>query len=174
MDTLHNIFTRSSIRRFADRPIPEEVLHEILRAGMSGPTCVNARDWAFVLTTDKQKLTQMADANGSPAAPLKRAAAGILICGDLERAFQPAPDYWVVDGAIAGENMLLAARSLGVEGVWLGTWPQMDRVHRQAALFGLPDTVVPHSVLALGYPAEAPSDEERNLYEEDRVHMGKW
>ena len=120
MDTLHNIFTRSSIRRFADRPIPEEVLHEILRA------------------------------------------------------FQPAPDYWVVDGAIAGENMLLAARSLGVEGVWLGTWPQMDRVHRQAALFGLPDTVVPHSVLALGYPAEAPSDEERNLYEEDRVHMGKW
>ena len=105
---------------------------------------------------------------------LKKAAAAILICGDLERAFPPAKDYWIIDGAIAVQNMTLCADALGLGSVWLGTWPQMDRVEKQAALFNLPETIVPHSALALGYPAKENKEPRESRYEENRVHFEKW
>lgn len=74
--------------------------------------------------------------------------------------------------SIAAENMVLAAHVRDLGSVWLGTWPQMERVDAQRALFGLPENTIPHSIIALGYPAQAvqPKDE----YEEDRVHLEKW
>lgn len=140
---------------------------------MSGPSCVNARDWSFLVVRNPQTLEKMAQANGRPAQPLRGAKVGILVCGDLSRAFSGAPDYWVVDGAIAAQNMVLAASALGIGSVWLGTWPQLDRVERQRQLFGLPETQMPHSILALGYPAEPPRRPKRT-YEADRVHYEQW
>lgn len=180
MDTFETIFTRKSVRRYVDAPLEEKALHAILCAGMAGPSCVNARDWSFVVVRDKATLNAMADANGVPANPLRGAAAGILLCGDLTRAFCPAPDYWVIDGAIAGQNMVLAAQALEIGSVWLGTWPQQDRVQRQAELFGLPEQIVPHSILALGYwgdvhpiVPELPETAAAK-WEPDRVHWERW
>ena len=173
-DVLDAIRNRRSIRQFTDQPISEEDLHTILEAGMSGPTCVNARDWSFIVVQDRETLQKMADANGRPAEPLRRAVLGILVCGDLERAFKGAPDYWVIDGAIAAQNMILAAEGLGIGSVWLGTWPQADRVQAQKELFTLPDTVIPHSLIAFGYPAETKDGSDKYIYEEDRVHRERW
>ena len=175
MELLKAIFSRKSVRQFSDRTISQEDLHTILAAGMSGPSCVNARDWAFVVVRDKERLAKMAQANGDPARPLLGADTGILICADLERAFSPARDYWIVDGAIAGQNMLLAAQALGIGGVWLGTWPQMDRVQRQTELFQLPKSLVPHSILALGYPVREQASADREArWEPDRVHWEEY
>ena len=174
MSTLEAILTRRSCRKFTGKPIENEKLHRLLEAAMSGPSCVNSKDWSFVVVTDPEKLAQMADANGRPAEPLRRAAAGILVCGDLDRAFPPAKDYWVIDGAIAAQNICLAAQELGLGAVWLGTWPQMDRVEAQKKLFHLPEAIVPHSIIALGYPEidlTAPRD---SRYEDDRVHFNQW
>lgn len=174
MDALEAIFTRRSVRKFTDKPIEEEKLRQILEAAMSGPSCVNARDWAFVVVTEKEKLRQMAQANGRPAQPLKEAAAGILVCGDLQRAFGPAPEYWVIDVAITAQNICLSTQAVGIGSVWLGTWPQMDRVENQRRLFDLPETVTPHSIIALGYPAGESAAPRESRYEEDRVHWEKW
>lgn len=174
MDTLEAIMTRKSVRSFTNQAISDEALETILRAGMSGPSCVNARDWSFLVTRDPELLNKMADANGRPAEPLRGAALGILVLGDLERAFKPAPDYWIIDGSIAAQNMILAAHAMGIGSVWLGTYPQMRRVEAQRELLGLPDTVVPHSILAFGYPAAAPAGAKDDRYEQSRVHMDKW
>lgn len=178
MDALQAILTRRSVRNFTEQPISDEALETILKAGMSGPSCVNARDWSFVVTRDPELLGKMADANGRPATPLRGAALGILVLGDLERAFKPAPDYWIIDGSIAAQNMILAAHALDIGSVWLGTYPQMDRVEAQRKLLGLPDTVIPHSILAFGYPdgGQEPAfhNTEKGQYEPDRIHWDKW
>lgn len=172
MNTLQTIFTRKSVRTFTDKPISEADVHTILRAGMSGPTCVNARQWSFIVVDEKDMLLKMAATNGRPARPLEGAALGILVCGDMSRAFEPAPEYWTVDCSIACQNMILAAHSLEIGSVWLGTWPQMDRVEKQKELFGLSEQIIPHSIIAFGYAAG--ENTERDLYEEDRVHFNRW
>lgn len=174
MNTLDAILTRRSTRQFTDKPISRETLHKILDAAMSGPCCVNARDWSFWVVTDREMLIKMAEANGRPADPLKKAAAGILVCGDLDRAFPPAKDYWIIDGAIAAQNICLCAHELGIGSVWLGTWPQMDRVEHQKELFRLPDSIIPHSVIALGYPVSDLTAPRDSRYEENRVHWEQW
>lgn len=173
MDTLQALATRKSVRKFTQQSLSQEDIRKILSAGMSGPSCVNSRPWSFVVVTDKEMLGRMAEANGRPAEPLRGAAMGILVCGDLERAFKPAPEYWVIDAATACQNMILAAHDLGIGSVWLGTYPQMERVKAQAKLFGLPESIVPHSIIAFGY-AQNPNSEPRDLYEADRVHFEKW
>lgn len=173
MDAIQNIMERVSVRQFSDKEISEENLRIILEAGMAGPSCKNTRDWSFVVVRDKDMLNKMADANGPPATPLRNAQLGILVCGDLERSFELAPEYWVIDGSIATQNMILAANALGIGSVWLGTWPQESRLNAQAELFGLPESQKPHSIIAFGYPKEK-STKVKLIWEEDRVHYETW
>ena len=173
MNTVEAIMSRHSVRAYTDEPITDAELKTILDAAVSGPCCVNAQDWDFIVVRDKETLNKMADANGRPADVLRKADVGILICGNLDRAFPPAKDYWIIDGAIAGENMTLAAWELGIGSVWLGTYPQMDRVENQAKLFGLPESIIPHSVIAFGH-----LDPEEKLRPKkpipDCIHYEKW
>lgn len=174
MDVIQTILTRRSIRSYEDRPISEGDMRTILTAAMSGPSCADTRDWQFIVVESRETLNRMADANGMYAEPLRKAAAGILICGDLNAAFPKAKEYWVIDGAIAGQNISLAARALGIGSVWLGTWPQMERVQKLARLFQLPDCVVPHSVIALGYSAQTQDSADKNAWDESRIHRETW
>ncbi|MBE6037926.1 MAG: nitroreductase family protein [Anaerofustis stercorihominis] len=173
MDTLKNILARVSVRDYSDKEISDDEIRAILDAAMSGPTAVNARPWSFIVVKDKDTLAKMADANGKAAQLLKRAPLGILVCGDLDRAFRAAPDYWVIDGSIAAQNMILAANAMGIGSCWLGTWPQEEKMQAQAELFGLPESIVPHSIIAFGYP-KAESTKQKLIYEEDRVHFERW
>jgi len=173
METLKAIFSRTSIRRYTGEAVPEETVKTILHAGMSAPSCVGARDWEFITVTDPEVLNKMADANGRPAEPLRGAAFAVLVCGDLDRAFKGAPDYWIVDGAAVCENMIIAATDLGIGSVWLGTYPQMNRVENLKKLFELPDNIVPHSIISFGFPAEE-TGKEYDRYEPEKVHFNKW
>lgn len=173
METLKAMATRKSVREFTDEGITFEDIKKILTAGMSGPSCMNKRMWSFVVIRNKELLGKLSVANGLYAAPLRGAALGILVCGDLERALPDAPEYWVIDASIATQNMVLAAQDLGIGSVWLGCWPCEDRVREVKELMALPESIVPHSILALGY-AKEPDNEERDLYESDSVHFDEW
>lgn len=167
------VLSRRSIRKYTERRLSDDDIRLLLTAAMSAPSCVNSRDWSFIVVTDRDMLCRMADGNGRPAEPLRGAAAGILVCGDLSRAFQKAVEYWVIDCAIAAENICIAAQAMGIGSVWLGTWPQMDRVKNQSDLFSLPEHIVPHSIIALGYADEEPAP-RTCVYEPSRVHFDRW
>ena len=103
MSAYENIMNRRSIRKYTGEPIGGEDIRKILAAGMAAPSCVNARDWSFLVVQNRDILNGMADANGRSAEPPRQAQLGILVLGDLERAFPRARDYWVVDCAIAAK-----------------------------------------------------------------------
>lgn len=174
MDIIHAIMSRRSIRQFTDKEISDADIQTILKAGMAGPSCVNSRDWSFIVVKNPAMLQKMADANGKYANPLRQAKLGILLCGDMNRAFPPAKDYWIVDGSIAAQNMILAAKGLGIGSVWLGTWPETERMKKQSKLLSLPEEAVPHSIIAFGYPAKEPDKPLNPEWEEDRVHYEHW
>lgn len=174
MDAIKTILTRKSVRKFTDQPIEEEKLHLLLEAAMSAPSATNARDWAFVVVTDHDMLQKMADANGRFSTPLRGAAAGILVCGDMQKAVPAAEKFWVIDGAAAAENICLCAHAQGLGAVWIGTWPIADWVKAQQELFCLPEHIIPHSLIAIGYPKNPTVEDRPSRYDSSCVHMEQW
>lgn len=176
MNVLHALMSRISTRTFTDEPISKEKLDILLSAAMAGPTAKNQRDWAFLVVENKKKLQQMAEANGKYAGPLKNAAMGIMICGDISRQTRSRDPYWIVDCAIAAQNIILAATELGIGSVWLGTYPNMERVRNQQQLFALPEEIIPHTIIALGYPDDEAirKGSYKKLFEPQQVHYERW
>lgn len=169
MDALEAIHTRRSVRRFEDRPVPEDTVRMLLAAAMAAPSARNAQPWQFVVIDDRGLLGEIGkahpNAHMAAGAPL-----GILVCGD--RSLELSEGYWPVDCAAAVENLLLAARALGLGAVWTGVWPRGDRMDDHRRWHGLPEPVVAHSLILVGYPAEQPPAQDR--FRPDRIHRNRW
>ena len=174
MNTIETILSRRSVRQFTDEKIDRDIINEILKCGMSGPTAGNARPWSFIVVDDRDELEKWSQSSGRAGEIIRRSAFSVLILGDLDRAFKRAPEFWIIDGSIAGQNMILAAKDKGIGSVWLGVWPQQEKIEGHRNYFGLPETKVPHSVIAFGYHAEDNSDKPHLDYEESQVHFNKW
>ena len=156
---LDNILARTSIRSYMDRPVEQDKIEKLLRAGMAAPSAVDKRPWHFVVVTDKQVLEGLAQANPN-AGMAARAPLAIVVCGDKSKALTRVPDYWVQDVAAATENILLAAQGMGLGAVWTGTYPVADRVEKVAAVLNLPEHIIPFCTIVIGYPEkyQAPKD----------------
>ena len=88
-----------------------------------------------------------------------KAPLGIMVCGNLKgRRFSK---YWMLDCAAAVQNMLLAAHTLGLGAVWTGIFPDDARMDGFAKLLGLPDQIIPHTLVVIGYPIELPPKQNR-------------
>ena len=118
---------------------------------------------------DGEILAEIAAVNPN-AQMARRSPLGILVCGDL--GLETSPGYWVVDCAAAVENMLLAAHALGLGAVWTGVYPRQERMDGLRRIAKLPEGIMAHSLVVLGYPAEQPAPQDR--YRPDRVHRNTW
>ena len=169
MDTLEAIRTRRSIREYQDKPIPEELVTQLLAAAMAAPSARNQQPWEFVTITDQQILGKIPAIN--PYAQMAVVAPlAILVCGNLK--IETSPGYWVVDCSAATQNLLLCAHALGLGAVWTGTYPNEDRMDGYTELLDLPEYVIPHSMVFIGYPIEQPPTQDR--FKPERIHSNGW
>lgn len=169
MDTLEAIHTRRSIRQYQDKSVPEELLRKLLSAAMTAPSARNQQPWEFIVITEKDLLQKISGVNPN-ADMAAEAPLAILVCGNL--AIETSPGYWVIDCAAATQNLLLAAHALGLGAVWTGTYPNEDRMDGYTELFDLPEYILPHSLVVLGYPQEQPLSQDR--FQEERIHYNGW
>ena len=167
------IFSQRAIRRFRPDPIPDADLNEILEAAIHAPNGGNAQPWHFLIIRDPQVRTELAELYHEawwakrrdegirgpedipPGRSVRRSAMRlaeqigqapviILLCATAKGA---GPMASVIPSA---QNLLLAARSLGIGGTITTLHPQVEeRVHR---LLGIPDSVQVVYCLPLGYP----------------------
>ena len=159
--TLETIMTRTSIRKYADRPVEKEKIEAMLRAGMAAPTAVNKQPWHFVVVNDRAKLNELAAANPR-AKMLQTVPLAIVVCGDMNKAMQgKGQAYWIQDCSAATENILLAAHAQGLGAVWTGVYPMEDRIQPLSKTLKLPETVIPLCTIVIGYPAEQPKPKDK-------------
>ena len=159
--TLETIMTRTSVRKYADKPVEKEKIEAMLRAGMAAPTAVNKQPWHFVVINDKAKLNELAAANPR-AKMLLTAPLAIVVCGDMTKALQgKGQEYWIQDCSAATENILLAAHAQGLGAVWTGVYPMDDRIQPLSKTLKLPETVIPLCTIVIGYPAEQPKPKDK-------------
>jgi len=167
MDALEAIFTRRSIRAYTSEPVSEEDLKVILEAAMNAPSASNRQPWQFIVVDDRSKLDAIMEVHPY-SKMLAQAPMAIVVCGDTE----VSSSYWQQDCSAATENLLLAARALGLGTVWLGVYPREDRVNGISRIFQLPAHVKPLAVVAVGHPAEEKGRVDR--WQEERVHRNQW
>ena len=169
MDALEALLTRRSIRKFKDKPIPDEVVDTLLHTAMAAPSAMNEQPWHFVVIRDRKQLDKI-HANHPYASMLLQAPMVIAVVGDTTKEHHPG--YWVVDCSIATTHILLAAHALRLGGVWLGIYPREERMAMVRDILGLPDHIQPLSLVALGYPAEVKAPSER--FDPERIRIDKW
>jgi nitroreductase len=163
------ILGRRSIRRYEDRPVPEEAVQRLLEAAMAAPSAGNQQSWQFVVISDRDLLSRVPSVHPY-SAMVPTAPVAVLVCGDLH--LDTHTGYWVQDCSAATQNLLLAAHALGLGAVWLGCYPREERVAGLRSLLGLPEHIVPLALVPIGYPAETKPSGSR--YDPERVHRNGW
>jgi len=166
---MNNIFKRQSVRKYLAKPIEQEKIEMMLKAGMQAPSAANQQPWEFLVITDKEKLQALSGM--SPyAKPVANCSVALVLLGNLDTA--NFPQCWQQDMAAAAENILLEATELELGGVWLGVAPEQDRMDYITKLFNLPEKIKPFCLLSIGYPDQAQTIVER--YDSARVHYDKY
>ena len=170
MDAIETLFSRRSIRKYTAEPVAEGTLREILEAAMSAPSAGNQQSWHFVVINDRKILDQVPSFHPH-SLMLREATVAILVCGDP--TLEKHVGYWVQDCSAATENLLLAIHAKGLGAVWLGIFPREERVEGLRKLLGIPDHVIPFSLIPVGHPAELkPLRPDR--YNPAKIHHNTW
>lgn len=169
MEALQAILSRRSVRKYTDRPVDSDTITALLKAAMAAPSAGNQQSWRFIVVQDRTTLQKVPEVHPY-SSMVPHAQAAVVICG--ETAEEKHPGYWVQDCAAATQNFLLAAHALGLGAVWLGVYPRQDRAEGLRRLLDIPDSIVPLSMVPLGYPAEQKPPSDR--YDETKVHHERW
>lgn len=160
------ILSRRSIRQFTSEAVDDETLRLLLRAAMSAPTACNSQPWEFIIVTQKEVLDQI---RAKLLFARYNAPAAIIVCGNVNIANNSAArDHWIQDCSAATENILIAVAGMGLGAVWIGVYPYPGKIKPLAEALGIPEDVIPLSMVYIGHPAE--TKEPRTQYDERRVY----
>lgn len=165
MNAIESIYARRSVRKYKAKPVEREKIETLLQVAMAAPSGRNTRPWHFYVVEGKEKMQKLKAImpNGQYDAPCS-----ITVCGDMDNSMcDTVKKYWVQDCTAALENILNAAPELDLGTVWLGVYPNEDRMKPVIDFLGLPKNIVPLAVLYVGYPDE--EKEARTQYDENKV-----
>lgn len=163
------ILNRKSVRKYKDIKVSDEIVEELLKAGMAAPSAGNEQPWEFIVLRDKEIMKKITELHPYSKMLLNTDVA-IVVCGD--EAKEVFKGYWVQDCSAATENILIAVEAKGLGAVWLGVYPLADRVEAIKELLKLPGTVIPLSIIPVGYPDEDRKPSDR--FNKTRIHYDRW
>ena len=161
-ETIKLMKAHTSVRRFKEQALPQEDLIEILTAAQMVSSWKNFQSYSVIVVRSQEKKDALYEL--VPQEAIRQSAVFLLFVGDLNRAekgarlhtdtFQPQGVEGIlissVDAALADQNALLAAESLGYGGVIIGL--VRYKSEEVAELFNLPDYTYPVFGMALGVP----------------------
>jgi nitroreductase len=156
MDVYDAIKQRRSVRKFEDRPIPDDVLTRVLDAGILAPTGRNTQEWKYVVVRDADTQKRLADAAEQAFLAKAQVIVAVVSLDPVREMFcgiQAGP----VDCAIVIDHMTLAAVAEGLGSCWIGHFDQ-DKCRE---ILDIPAPAKIIEMLVMGYPADTPGDKKR-------------
>ncbi len=154
---LDTIRERRSVREFIDRDVPSELLDKLLFAGTWAPSGFNNQPWRFFIVKEAKKKEALSKLT-SYGRILLSAPVCIAVFMDSHASYHRIKDAMAI-GACS-QNILLAAHSLGLGGVWLGEILKSKEAVKE--LLGAPEPYELMAVLAIGYPTKKKRTSKRS------------
>lgn len=152
MELHEAVMSRCSIRSFAERPVPADLLEDLVRHAVEAPTASNLQAWRFLVCDDIQ-LVRAID-SFSPGLS-GRPPVIIVILSDMAEAEARGSVNsriygCMMDASMAAENLMLRAADLGLGTCAIKSYN--DAAVRE--ILHLPDSLRIELLISLGYPAK--------------------
>ena len=167
---LSSIMARRSVRKYLDKPVEHEKLETIVRAGINAPSGMNRQPWIVRVVESQQLIADVTEVyKQENAEQVKRDK-------DFKNMFRNAPNLICVctpakgggelDAGLLGENMMLAAQSLGLGTCCLGGPVRFLKANEKCKFFmdrlDIPSDYQLNYIIAVGYPDEQPEAKPRD------------
>ncbi|AQQ54896.1 nitroreductase family protein [Planococcus lenghuensis] len=168
-DVIHG---HRSIREYEDREVSQDLLDEILEAGIRASSSGNMQTYSIIVTRDKELKKKLYEPHMEQSMVVD-APVLVTFCADFNRmrkwlALNDAPVHFdnfmslmigAIDATLAAQNCALAAENAGLGVCYMGsTLANCDQI---GEILNLPENVVPIVGYSLGYPAENPAPRDR-------------
>lgn len=169
-EVINNIMARRSVRQYLDKPVEHEKLVAVVRAGINAPSGMNRQPWVIRVVEDQQLIADVNEVfmqenpdqvKRDPHFKNMFRNAPNLIC-----VCTPAQGGGELDAGLLGENMMLAAQSLGLGTCCLGGPVRFLLTNDRAKFFidrlDIPEDYKLNYIIAVGYPDEQPEAKPRD------------
>lgn len=162
-EVIEALLAHRSVRAYTADPLPEGTLAQLVAAAQSAATSSNLQVWSVVAVRDPARKSRLAKLAGNQA-HIEQAPLFLIWLADLSRAarvglgqevelgavhYTEAFLVGVIDAALAAQNAVVAAESLGLGTVYIGG--MRNHPEEVAAELGLPPMVMPVFGLCVGY-----------------------
>ena len=170
-EQIASLLSHRSVRAYEPEPVPEGTLETLIAAAQSTATSSNMQTWSVIVVRDPATRAELARIAGNQhhieQCPLYLVWLADLSrnqrLGDAEDAGMPVMPYLetflvaVIDAALAAQNAVVAAESLGLSTVYIGA--MRNQPARVAELLGLPNGVFAVFGLCVGHAAAGSATE---------------
>jgi len=182
---------RRMVRNYdPDRPVPQEVVDQLLDYAIRAPSAGFSQGWGFLVleTADDRDRFWAATAPAQTTSWLTRMRNAPLIIvphsnrgvyearyAEPDKGRPEAPPYWDIDAGFASLLMLLGAVDAGLGACFFGIPAQRVTNYRDA--FGVPTAFTPIGAITVGYPApdlRSPSLKRGRRPVSEVAHRGRW
>lgn len=167
---IETIMARRSVRKYLDKPVEHSKLEVIAKCGINAPNGMNKQPWAIRIVESQDYIKEVTKifvkANPEQA---KRDP-------NFKNMFRNAPNIICiatpkggddgVNAGLLGENMILAAQSLGLGTCCLGGPVRFLQTNAEAKPYldklNIPEGYELNYIIAVGYPDETPEAKPRD------------
>ena len=179
MEILEVIKSRRSVRQYKTTPVDDKTLESVLEAARWAPSWANGQCWRFIVLRDtniKNEVANTLSTNNPATESLRKAPVVIVACAKMKKsgyyhgeATTDKGDWYMFDVALAMQNLVLAAHSLGLGTVHVALFD----AKRAASILKVPEGFCVVELTPLGYPDEVRDPRPRKELTEI-VFYDKW
>ena len=165
--TIETMLNRRTIRAFTDEPIPEDVLDTLLKVANLSANSNGMSQYSIIEVSDPNLKEQLAEICLQPyvaqttklfifIVDIYRNARILTEAGLSDESLRNLNSFvqGTSDGTLAAQSMVIAAQSMGLGAVFLGSI--LNDVDAVIDLLGLPELTFPIFGIGLGYPNQSP------------------
>jgi nitroreductase len=192
------IYTQRAIRSYKPDPVPRDLVVKVIEAATKAPSGGNSQPWAFIVVQDREKRNKLAEYAKEGFAVMYENALARMKPGDptpFENLKPMIENFEVIPCVIvaclvrppgqalgsgnyssifpAVQNLLLAARGLGLGALLSSGWAQ-KRMADIREMLNLPDNVEPVAFIPLGYPDKQHYGKTTRRPVEEVTHWDGW
>lgn len=171
-DIIKLLTNHKSIRKFKEEKIDQEQINNIINSAQSASTSSFIQGYTIISVENEKNRDEIAKLSGDQKY-IKEAPLFLVFCADLKRLYKAGEMNNIdiekgytepfiiatVDAALAAQNAMVAAESMGLGGVFIGGI--RNDPQKMSEILEIPEHVYPVFGMCLGYPDHDPEVKPR-------------